>query len=446
MSSNSLGKKKTKKRMKKVLFTSFLAVILAVSTMVPGMLLGTGSSDNVAHAESLLDVNLLRNVTVEADLGNVEGEGDYTLDLKLTGTGVADVELVKPDKTVVFYAKEIADKWEPTGTAHVEAKLLPISLKDIPAVTELLDGLILTLNDVVNGLVGTVNELNSKLIAPTLPILEIEGLEALENAIAALANLDDALIDLTLYEEDIEVVVGDHGELIVTFTDALGQRLETAVNDVVVKLLQDVIDAIQALGIKVDLSKVGDIPIVGDLPILGDLLGAVGKTLDDLLGETLDTLVGPEGILFTVVDQLLDTVEGVLAQVTQTVLGLADFLLTLQVLGDTTVTLSTTVDKPVGFSGEVKVFGEGVNTSAITLDLLSSFVNYDTIVFNEGTPPAEEPKPEPKPAPKPAPKPEKPEKPGIKLPDTATAAGAIGLTGLTALLAGIATRLFGRRK
>ena len=107
----------------------------------------------------------------------------------------------------------------------------------------------------------------------------------------------------------------------------------------------------------------------------------------------------------------------------------------------------------LGKDAEVKVFGKSVNASAVTIDVLSSFVNYDTIVFKEGK--KEEPAPEPEEPKKPEepkqpeqPKqpeePKKPEKPGIKLPDTATAAGTIGLAGLAALVAGIAARFYGR--
>lgn len=454
MSSKSLVNRGFRKKIGKILFTSFLAVILAVSTTAYSALVA--SDKNVAHAESLADINLLRNVTVDADLGNVEGTGPYTLNLKLTGTGVADVELVNPDKTVIFYAQELAStgKWHPAGKAHVRAELLPITLDQIPALIDLIDGLTGTLNETVKILIDAVDQLNRDVIGPLLPIIEIQGISELNKAISALENLGQALVDLTVFEGDVDVVVGEHGELIINFTDALGQRLATTVNDVVVKLLKDVLDAVKALGIKVDLSQVGNIPIVGDLPLVGELLGLIGKTLDDLLGETLNSLVGPNGLVFSVIDTLVVAVEDVLAQVTGTVLNLADFLATLQVLGKTTVEVPLTVDKPaIGKDAEVKVFGEGVNASAVTIDVLSSFVNYDTIVFKEGK--KEEPAPEPEEPKKPEepkqpeqPKqpeePKKPEKPGIKLPDTATAAGTIGLAGLAALVAGIAARFYGR--
>lgn len=456
MSSKGLVNKGFRKRFGKIVFTSFLAVILAVSTTVYTALFA--SENNVAHAESLADINLLRNVTVDADLGNVEGTGPYTLNLKLTGTGVADVELINPDKTVIFYAKELAStgKWHPAGKAHVRAELLPITLDQIPALINLINDLTKTLNQTVGTLVGAVKEVNDTLLKPLLPIIDIQGLQELENAISALENLGQALVDLTVYEGDVDVVVGEHGEIIINFTDALGQRLATTVNDVVVKLLQDVLNAVKALGIKVDLSQVGNIPIVGNLPLLGDLLGLLGKTLDDLLGETLDALVGPQGLVFSVIDTLVDAVEDTLAQVTGTVLGLADFLATLQVLGKTTVEVPLTVDKPaIGRDAEVKVFGEGVNASVVTIDILSNFVNYDTIVFKEGkkeepSPEPEEPKkpeePEKPEQPKKPEEPKKPEKPGIELPDTATAAGTIGLAGLATLIAGVVARFIGRNK
>src|SRR5690606_629564 len=170
-----------------------------------------------------------------------------TLNLKLTGTGVADVELVNPDKTVIFYAQELAStgKWHPAGKAHVRAELLPITLDQIPALINLINDLTKTLNQTVGTLVGAVKEVNDTLLKPLLPIIDIQGLQELENAISALENLGQALVDLTVYEGDVDVVVGEHGEIIINFTDALGQRLATTVNDVVVKLLQDVLNAVK---------------------------------------------------------------------------------------------------------------------------------------------------------------------------------------------------------
>lgn len=468
MSSNSLGKKKTRKGMKKVLFTSFLAVILAVSTSLPGMLLGSGNSDNVAHAESLAHVNLLKNVKVEADLTNVEGKDPYNLHLKLTGSGLADVELLNPSNTVAFYAEELAStgKWKPNGTATVNAKLTLLALEDIPGLANTVSGLTSTLlgsvTDILDTLGVTLDGLARELIGEK-GVINIVGKESLLGTVTNLTqgldellskNLIEALNGLTITKKDVKVEVGSHGEIIVNFTDGLGERLEGIVKDVVVELVKQIEDTLRGLKLRIDVADLGDRLIDESLEgplstLLRDLLNTVGGTLDPILDSTVNELL--DQLVTEVVAGLVGEVRELVDNLTTEVLKLLNGLLSLQVLGDTTVELDLTVDKPaIGKDADVKVYGGSVNRSAITIDVLSSFQDYDIITFKEGTPPAEEPKPEPKPQPKPEPKPqpkpEKPEKPGIKLPDTATAAGVIGLTGLTALLAGIATRLFGRRK
>ena len=61
-------------------------------------------------------------------------------------------------------------------------------------------------------------------------LITIEGLDELNDTIVALGNLDEALVDaigdILVYEDDIEVVQGDNGEFTVTFSDGLGHVLK----------------------------------------------------------------------------------------------------------------------------------------------------------------------------------------------------------------------------
>lgn len=449
MSLKPLGKRK----LKKALFASFLAVLLAVSTTAGGVVLGI--SGKKAHAESLAEITVLKDVNVKAELGNVDGKGDYTLALKLTGNNVADVELLNPDKQIVFYAKELADKWSTKGTdglADVKVSLTAITLDDLPALKDLVDQ-ILGLLEPVGGLVAEVEKLVNN-----IGLLKVEGLTEVTAALDNLKNLTISLDKLLKYDEDIKVEILENGAVLIEFNDGLGQRIQSLVNDTVLPLVNDLLTAVGKLSVQLDttlLNQVIDIlnvelnqdSLLGSL--LSSVLGLVNQTLKQLIdtvgntvNELLQAVTGAEGALNQIVGLVKDLVVGLVDPVTQTVVGLLDDLANLNVLGSTEVTLDLTIKKPTGLNQEVKVYGAAIQESAITLNLLSSLIDYDTIVFNEkaDTPPAEEPKdPEPE-------KPKEPEKPGIKLPDTATAAGAIGLTGLAALGAGLAARFVSRRK
>lgn len=68
--------------------------------------------ENVAEAASLAEVQLLTDVAIDAtlspeDVAPADGE-PYNLNLNLNGTGLADIELVNPDRTVVFHAPDLA--------------------------------------------------------------------------------------------------------------------------------------------------------------------------------------------------------------------------------------------------------------------------------------------------------------------------------------------------
>ncbi len=423
-------RRKQKRMLKKV----FALMAIAILIFLP--------IGNVLAAEqSLADVSLLRDVDLKANLTNndVKAPGDYKLDLTLTGEGVLDVELLNPEKSVVFYNEDVAKQWNPAGKAHVKVDMLPISLGDIPAVVELLDTVTGTVTGTVNSVLGTVNELNTKIIGEVLPIVKINGLDALYGALDSLNNLDDAVINLTDYDEEVEVVKGTNGEIIVNYSDALGTRLESAIKEAVLPVLTSVLTAVNNLSIEVDLAQVGNLPIVGDLPILGGLLGAIGQLLDDVLGDTLDTILGEAGILNGVLDTLVSTVGGLVTDVTNLTLDLLDDLVILNVLGDTTVNVPLTVAKPSGLNGDYEIHGILANTSAVDLALLSKNDDFATINFNEPAAPTTPTTPT---------TPTLPggENGGTKLPKTSAGILSYGLLGLGTLLAGVGTRFYARRK
>ncbi|WP_147534050.1 adhesive domain-containing protein [Bacillus marasmi] len=419
------------------------------------------SLSSYASAKSLAEVSVFKNVDVEASLGDVAGTGPYTLDLNLNATDLANVDLINPDQTVVFYAKELSDKWDKEGTAHVQSELLPIDVDDLtPLLAPVLgtvDGLVTDVTGIVGDLVTDVDALIND-NGLTGGVITIDGLDELNDTLAALDNIDEALIDalddVLVYEDDITVVQGDNGEFTITFSDGLGEHLEGVVNDLVLPLVSQLLAQVDALNIVVDLSGldeavldgiVGDIldlPLLGIvkglLPVLDPAVGTIGEILDDLTeGLVIDAnlILGPVKAL------LKDTIEPLVGTLLEDILDLVDSLVAIQVLGSTTVELNDiTIKKPSGLNGDVKVYGAVLNNATIDLALLSSLVDYDTITFNEKTPTTPPTTP-------PTTTPTTPTTPGGNtLPNTSTDMWIYGLTGISTMMAGLGTRYIGRRK
>lgn len=414
--------KRKKKMLKKLLVIFAIAAILGMNA-VPFA--------NAATNDSLADVNVLQDVDMGAVLKKVDGKDYYTLDLKLTGNNVADIELLNPEKTAVFYAKELKGKWDVNGTAHVKSHLI-LPLSKLPVVVELLGEVTDTVDAEVDTLIDAVAELNT-LITGTLPLVEIQGIENLDNALDALNNLDDAVVDLLVYDKDVVATKGPDGQITLSYSDNLGARLETAVNEVVVKLLSDVISAINGLKIIVNTDAVGDIPIVGDLPILGGLLDTVGGVLGDTIGD-IDT----DLLLKPVKDLLIDLLP-LVGGITGGLVDLLEDLAAVQVLGNTEITVPLKVVYPSGLNQEVKIYGLLANTSTIDLDLLSKHEDFAIVKFNETggttTPVTTTPTTTTTTT-----------TTGNKLPNTSTDMWIYGLTGISTMMAGLGTRYLGRRK
>lgn len=96
---------------------------------------------NVAPFASLAEVRLLENVNVDATLNQPADGEDYDLALNLSGTGVANVEALNPDRVVAFSIPELAGQMYQKGSADVSVDLTAITMDDIPAV----GGLVTTL-------------------------------------------------------------------------------------------------------------------------------------------------------------------------------------------------------------------------------------------------------------------------------------------------------------
>ena len=424
-----------RKKQKRVLKKAFALLAIAILIFLP---IGTV----LAAEQSLADVNLLKDVDLKADLTNndVKAPGDYKLDLTLTGKNVLDLELLNPQKSAIFYNADVAKKWSPAGEATVKVDMLPLSLADIPAVPTLLNTVIGTLGTLVGDLTGVVDGVvNSNGL--TDGVITINGIAELNTAIAALNNLDNALVNLTDYEAQITVQKGANGEIIVNFTDGLGSHLESLIRDVVIKLLNDVIAAVDNIEVQVDLNQLDDTLFNGPVenllavaPILGGLTGLVGNVLDnattiteELLDQTVNVLVDQ---VLNVVSTQLNTVLDLVADTTT---GLLDGLLSVNVLGTTTVNVPLTVAKPSGLNGNYDIHGILANTSAVDLGLLSKNDDFATINFNEPTTPITPTLPGG-------------EDGGIKLPKTSAGILSYGLLGLGTLLAGVGTRFYARRK
>lgn len=350
------SKRVHKKTAKRVLIYLALIFFLIFQVFAPVNEVGklTGFTENSAEAATLADVEILTNVAVNASLSNLEGPASYNLNLSLTGTGLADVDLVNPETVALFHAPDLAGDIGVTDLATVRVEILPITLDDLPVLDSLLSGLIDTLTSAVSGIVGLLGDITA-LIPDRL--LEVKGLEELQNAIGALSNVDEALADLLVYEDTIPAEVSNEtGTITVDFSNNLNNHLETAVNDVVLQLLNDVIEATQAL----EINLLGSIPIVGAL-------------VNGLINSILNLATGT----------ILPAVEGVVSDITAGTADLTRELVAAQVIGETQIDLTATVNKDTDASGEIPISGTAVNTNAIDVNLLNTLNPVAIVMFPE---------------------------------------------------------------
>ncbi|MEC1718140.1 adhesive domain-containing protein [Schinkia azotoformans] len=321
---------------------TLLTFLLLVMQCYPFSTIFAGG--RVEAAETLANVELLTGVNLNATL-NSGTEEHYELGLKLSGRGVADIKLLGKDRVAIFYAPDLAGKLSVVEKANVEAQILPITMEDLPALRSLVGNLTKSLTDLIAALTTGLNKVLK-------PIIYIDGLDKLYDALDNLNNLDTALTDLTVYKDQVEVVVEDNGIIKVDFSDGLGNHLQTAVNDVVVPTVTDVLDAVDHLNIE----------ILGWIPFLGDLLS-------NLVGNILNPL---KEIIVSIVNSIVEPL-------TTGVLDITEELAGLQVIGETTITVNALVDKPAGVNGEVKIYGAAVTDGIIDVKLLSKVADEDSI-------------------------------------------------------------------
>lgn len=295
--------------------------------------------NNVMPFASFTEVQLLTDVAITSDLNEPDEGERYNLNLNLTGTGIADVELVNPDRTVVFHAPDLAGQLVHSGgTANVQVDILPINLQEnLPTLYNLI-------NPLTNTLTTTIQTLLTVIAAN--PLATVNGIDELTASLDALNNLDDALDDVLSYSDNVEYIIGDNGTVVVSFTDGLGNHLNTAVQNIVLQLLNDVSEAIGDLSV----SGVGSILIN---PVLNILTGLVQTTVTPLINNVASGSV--------------DLVEN---------------LASANVIGNTNVNLDVLVNNPPGdVSGKIPVFGAGIQDSVIDIALLDSLQSQTTVTF-----------------------------------------------------------------
>ncbi|MXQ51109.1 hypothetical protein GQ671_07470, partial [Salinicoccus hispanicus] len=335
---------------------AFVAANLLIAPAA-GTYLGENlGQSNVAEAASLAEVQLLSDVNINADLQDSGNPDFYNLNLQLTGTGLADLELVNPDRSVVFYAEELAGQLSNNGPADVTVEILPIVLEeDLPALSNSIAGVTGSVNDLVAGLTTTLdNTINGTSLAG---LVQVEGLDELGTALESLNNLDAALQDLTQYNGQAEVVINGDGSVVVTFEDGLGNHVEAAVENVVQSALNDVLTAVDNV----------NVTLLDSSPLLSGIL------------ETL--VINP--IVNPLVSGVTSTVNGLQQDLTSGAIDISNELAGVQVVGNTTVNANVLVNRPAGIEGDVVVQGAGITTSVIDAELLSSLQSSDVITFDE---------------------------------------------------------------
>src|SRR5699024_10191637 len=126
---------------------------------------------------------------------------------------------------------------------------------------------------------SVVDELQSSLIPNEF--LTIEGIEELQGAVDALNNLDEATADVLEYNDQVETVVHEDGTVTVDFSDGIGNHIDSAVNDIVIEALNDVVDAINNVKIEI-------LPGAADLPGVGIIIDGLNDLVNGVLGSLTD--------------------------------------------------------------------------------------------------------------------------------------------------------------
>lgn len=312
--------------------------------------------ESIYNPDSLTEVQILNNTVIGANLSESENPDYYNLNLNLIGTGIADVELISPDRTVIFYSSDLARELvHNNGAASVRVEILPLNLEDdLPELYNALGAVTSSLNGLVNKLVSAIEDILNNPI--TGPLLNVQGLTELTDSLGVLNNLDDSLQELGAYNGEVEYLVNEDGLIIVNFSDGIGQHLETVTQDVVVASLNRVGTAI------------GNVRVGG---VGGILLNPVVRPTLSLLEGLVNESIAP------LISQILDETTGLL-----------DGLASAQVIGETNVNLNVLVNKPPGnVRGAVPIIGAGIQATTIDVNLLNDAEGRTEIFFPDITAP-----------------------------------------------------------
>src|SRR5699024_1252310 len=183
----------------------------------------------------------------------------------VTCKSLAKVELLVPDRGTLFQldlselSQEVQDQIEIVASdANVSVDLTAVTMDDLPVLNNAIGGITSTATGLVADVLSTVDRLLDN--ALLRPFVTIEGVDELSGAVDALNNLDQAISDVLQYNITQAVTVGPDGELIVDFSDGLGEHLETAVNDVVIQTLENLVTALNGLNLEL-LPGASDVPL-----------------------------------------------------------------------------------------------------------------------------------------------------------------------------------------
>src|SRR5699024_8926871 len=230
------------------------------------------------------------------------GENDYNL--TVDGQALANVELLGPDRVAVFQldlsglSQEVQDQLEIVASdANVSVDLTAVTMDDLPILNDAIGGITSTATGLVANVLEVVDDLQSSIIPSSL--LTINGVSELSGALDALNNLDQAISDVLQYNASQAVTVGPNGELIVDFSDGLGKHLETAVNDVVIQTLNNLVNALNGLEIAI-------LPGAQNIPGVGLIIGGLNSAINGVLGGVTDLASDIIGVVDNIANGVLD--------------------------------------------------------------------------------------------------------------------------------------------
>src|SRR5699024_780134 len=155
------------------------------------------------------DVTLLENVNIESYINEPEVGQPYNLNLSLSGSGLADVELINTDRVAAFSIPELAGQMTSNGEAYYTVDLTAVNMDDLPILNNTVSGITGTLTTTVDAVLQLVVDLNNSIIPNEL--ITIRGIEDLQGSLNALNNLDQALAEVLQHSGTAPVIINADG-------------------------------------------------------------------------------------------------------------------------------------------------------------------------------------------------------------------------------------------